>query len=269
MLKQSITKHIGKKQIKTARQNKTKLNIVITGGTRGFGKAMVEEFVKYGDNVYAISRNPEHLESLMKTYPNVIGKAIDIGDTSSIDLMMKDIEASIGHVDIFINNAGCSGGFREFETLNTSEIENIVRTNLIGMMLCCQAMFYHMNKLETGGAIFNTTGAGSDGNMTPKFSVYGATKAGVLQFTKTLQNEWKDEKVDVHIVSPGMMLTPLLLDNLDEETFTKISKFCSDPYIVAHHLVPRMRRAYFNAHDDVYIEFLTFFKVIVKVLFNI
>lgn len=260
---------INESPLKIARQNKTNLNVVITGGTRGFGKAMVKEFLGYGDNVYAVARNEHHLNALKEEHPSIKGALFDIGNPNSVLDMIEDIEGSFGCVDIFINNAGCSGGFKSFAEVSHDDMQTIVSTNLMGMMYCCQAMFEHMSTLDTGGAIFNTAGAGSNGMSTPKFSVYGATKAGVVQFTRSLQREWKDGKVDVHVVSPGMMLTPLLLENLDDDTFEKISKFCSDPEIVAHHIVPRMRRAYFNAHDDVYIEFLTLLKVIVKAFFKI
>jgi short-subunit dehydrogenase len=95
--------------------------------------------------------------------------------------------------------------------------------------------------------------------------VYGATKAGIVQFSRSLQKEWKDSVVDMHVISPGMMPTDLLQDNIDAATLEKIAFLFTHPDLVAHHMVPRMKRAYFY-HEDSYMRFLTLFKIIEKLL---
>jgi chlorophyll(ide) b reductase len=122
-----------------------------------------------------------------------------------------------------------------------------------------------MKEQECGGAIFNLAGAGSDGNGSPLYGVYGATKAGIVQFSRSMQAEWKNTSVDMHVVSPGMMMTELLTDGLGDVKLAFIEFLCTHPELVAYHLVPRMRRAYFYQEES-YIRFLTVLKVVGKLL---
>ena len=118
----------------------------------------------------------------------------------------------------------------------------------------------------TGGSIFNVIGAGSNGTATPLFPVYGATKAGVAQFTKTLNREWRGGVVDIHTVSPGLMATPLLMNNLPSDVVRRVLPFCTSPEIVAKALVPQIRRAHLHAREGTCIKYLTVPKIIGRLI---
>jgi chlorophyll(ide) b reductase len=251
--------------LKQMRSKKDNLNVVITGGTRGLGLAMTKEFSKYGDNVFIVSRNPYDVDKIVQTVDNVYGCASDIGDTQQNHVLMENIlNAFDGHIDMFLNCAGQSGGNRQFLEHDINKIESIIKTNLVGTSICCKSAYDIMINQTTGGSIFNFTGAGSNGSSTPNYSVYGATKAGILQLTRSLQDEWRGTNVDLHLVSPGMLLTDLLLENMSDETYDVIKTLCASPELVAHHIVPSMRRVYYHAKEDDYIKFLTLLKIIYK-----
>lgn len=241
------------------------LNVVITGGSRGLGRSFAKEFAKQGDRVYILARNKHDITAITNTNTNILGQECDIGDVRSISNAIKDIRTQMPSIDLWINNAGMSGGARSLVELTDEKVEDIIRTNLLGTCIACKLVHEVMEKQETGGAIFNLAGAGSDGRATSSYSVYGATKAGIVQFSRSLQKEWKDSVVDMHVISPGMMPTDLLQDNIDAATLEKIAFLFTHPDLVAHHMVPRMKKAYFY-HEDSYMRFLTFFKIIEKLL---
>lgn len=108
-----------------------------------------------------------------------------------------------------------------------------------------QAAIKAMRRQKGGGHIFNMDGAGADGNPTPRFAAYGATKRSVGQLNKSLEAELKlvaNNRVGIHNLSPGMVTTELLMSGAD----TPQSKFfinclAETPDVVAKYLVPRIR----------------------------
>lgn len=256
---------INRTNLQLDRQVKNKLNVVITGGTRGLGRAFANEFTKKGDNVFILSRSQKDINELSNENNKIIGKQCNIQDINELKYVINnDILNEFNTIDIWINNAGVSGGSRELIELDDTKIEDIINTNLLGTCISCKYMYEIMSTQNTGGSIFNLAGAGSNGTSTPNYSVYGATKAGIIQLSKSLQKEWEKSNVDLHIISPGMMLTELLTDNISNETLEFIEFLCSHPELVALQLVPKIRKTYYNVHEKQYIKFLTLFKIIGK-----
>jgi chlorophyll(ide) b reductase len=255
--------------MKSLRNQKQHLKVVITGGTRGLGKAMTQRFLDKGDKVLIVSRNSQNIYETMLENPNLYGHAADVGNAEEIPyLFEKILDVFDGELDMFINSAALSGGYSKMEIQTLSTLESIIRTNLIGTTMCCQEAYKIMSAQETGGAIFNLLGNGSNGFPSPNYAVYGSTKAGISQLTKSLQKEWKDGVVDLHMISPGMMITDLLMENLDKEVFQIIKSLCSPPELVAHHIVPRMRGTYFTAKENHTIKFQTMMKIAYKMISN-
>jgi chlorophyll(ide) b reductase len=237
-------------ELRKERAKKKQLNIVITGGSKGLGKGLLNEFIKRGDNVYSISRSENY----------------DIGKIDDIIKVTNDILQKFDNrIDVWINNAGISGGFKSFESMHYNEIHDIISTNLLGTCVACNIAYDIMSKQNTGGAIFNLAGAGSDGRAIENYAVYGATKSGIVQFSKTLQKEWKASSVDIHVISPGMMLTDLLLSGMSIDLFNFVKNICTHPEIVAQELTPRIRNAYFEEEES-YINYLTIPKILQKII---
>ncbi|XP_008795045.2 probable chlorophyll(ide) b reductase NYC1, chloroplastic isoform X2 [Phoenix dactylifera] len=237
-------------------------NIVITGSTRGLGKALAREFLLSGDRVVVASRSPESVyktveelkENLKEgmsiarsrgrtnlSHATVVGIACDVCKPEDVRKLANFAVDELGSVDIWINNAGTNKGFRPLLQFTDEDIVQIVSTNLVGSILCTREAMRVMGSQEKGGHIFNLDGAGSGGSSTPLTAVYGSTKCGLRQLQSSLLNECKRSKVGVHTASPGMVLTDLLLSGSTLRNKQMFNIICELPETVARTLVPRMR----------------------------
>jgi short-subunit dehydrogenase len=253
-------------ELKKERAKRKELNVVLIGGTRGLGRCMTEKFLDHGDKVLVVGRREQAINQLRQDIanPRLHGYATDVSVADNMQPLSNYISNQIGEVDIWVNNAAQSGGHSDFRSLPNEDISSIVLTNLLACMLCCKISNDLMSQQRTGGLVLNFSGAGSNGQATPFYGAYGGTKAGIKQFTKTLQHEWKDTNVQVGLVSPGLMSTQLLFENIPDRTLEIVKPFCSTPELVAHHIVPQIRRQYYAVEQKGSIHYLTFLKTVYK-----
>uniref|UniRef100_A0A1D1Y686 chlorophyll(ide) b reductase n=1 Tax=Anthurium amnicola TaxID=1678845 RepID=A0A1D1Y686_9ARAE len=237
-------------------------NVVITGSTRGLGKALAREFLLSGDRVVIASRSPEsvqmtveELEENLKegisvagsksqtnlSHAKVIGTVCDVCKPDDVRKLANFAVNELGTIDIWINNAGMNKGFRPLLQFTDEDIEQIVSTNLVGSIICTREAMRIMGSQKKGGHIFNMDGAGSGGSSTPLTAVYGSTKCGLRQLQASLLKECKRSKVGVHTASPGMVLTDLLLSGSTLRNKQMFNIICELPETVARTLAPRMR----------------------------
>eukprot|EP00262_Sarcandra_glabra_P000240 TRINITY_DN1030_c0_g1_i3.p1 TRINITY_DN1030_c0_g1~~TRINITY_DN1030_c0_g1_i3.p1 ORF type:complete len:485 (-),score=52.33 TRINITY_DN1030_c0_g1_i3:1134-2588(-) len=237
-------------------------NVVITGSTRGLGKALAREFLLCGDRVVVASRSPESVrmtveeleESIKEGVPaaggstktnltraKVVGIACDVCKPEDVRKLADFAARELGSVDIWINNAGTNKGFRPLLQFTDEDINQIVSTNLVGSLICTREAMRVMRSQVKGGHIFNMDGAGSGGSSTPLTATYGSTKCGLRQLQGSLLTECKRSKVGVHTASPGMVLTDLLLSGSTLKNKQMFNIICELPETVARTLVPRMR----------------------------
>ncbi|CAI7876662.1 unnamed protein product, partial [Closterium sp. NIES-54] len=244
-------------------------NVVVTGSTKGIGLALVREFLRAGDRVVVCSRSGERVDDvvaqLQKEFgkENVVGIACDVSKGDDVKALADFAVKSLGSVDVWINNAGSNAyEYTPLVEAGDAALEEIVRTNVLGVMLCCRQAMRLMREQPGGGHIFNMDGAGADGNATPRFAAYGATKRSLAQFTKSLQAELKMLKlpnVVVHNLSPGMVTTDLLMSgaNTPQAKFF-INALAEPAEEVAQFLVPRVREVPASGgNTSTYIKFLT------------
>lgn len=237
-------------------------NVVITGSTRGLGKALAREFLLSGDRVVVASRSPQSvLQTISELEENiqeglsvakkkqreallqakVVGTSCDVCKPEDVKKLVNFAVDELGSIDIWINNAGTNKGFRPLVNFSDEDISQIVSTNLVGSLLCTREAMDVMQNQEKGGHVFNMDGAGSGGSSTPLTAVYGSTKCGLRQFQASLMTESKRSKVGVHTASPGMVLTDLLLSGSSLQNKQMFNIICELPETVARTLVPRMR----------------------------
>lgn len=237
-------------------------NVVITGSTRGLGKALAREFLLSGDHVVVASRSPESVHMTIKeleenlkegmisasgasrknlAHAKVVGIACDVCEPDDVRKLANFAVNELGSIDIWINNAGTNKGFRPLLEFTDEDITQIVSTNLVGSVLCTREAMRLMINQPKGGHIFNMDGAGSGGSSTPLTAVYGSTKCGLRQLQSSLLKECKRSKVGVHTASPGMVLTDLLLSGSTLKNKQMFNIICELPETVARTLVPRMR----------------------------
>ncbi|KAI5680521.1 hypothetical protein M9H77_01748 [Catharanthus roseus] len=237
-------------------------NVVITGSTRGLGKALAREFLLSGDRVVVTSRSPESVDATIKeleenleqllitscgsarrklAQAKVVGTACDVSVPADVQKLADYAAKELGTVDIWVNNAGTNKGFRPLLEFSDDDIQQIVSTNLIGSMICTREAMRIMQRQNKGGHIFNMDGAGSGGSSTPLTAVYGSTKCGLRQLQSSLLKECRKSNVGVHTASPGMVLTDLLLSGSSIKNKQMFNIICELPETVARTLVPRMR----------------------------
>ncbi|KAJ0881709.1 putative chlorophyll(ide) b reductase [Helianthus annuus] len=237
-------------------------NVVITGSTRGLGKALAREFLLSGDRVVIASRSEKSVEMTIKeleenlhdgmateassrrknlAHAKVVGTSCDVCDPNDVRNLANFAVNELGSIDIWINNAGTNKGFRPLLEFTDEEIQQIVSTNLVGSILCTREAMHVMGNQHKAGHIFNMDGAGSGGSSTPLTAVYGSTKCGLRQLQSSLLKECRKSKVGVHTASPGMVLTDLLLSGSTIQNKQMFNIICELPETVARTLVPRMR----------------------------
>ena len=236
--------------IKARLPDKQRLNVVITGSTKGIGKALAAKYYQNGANVIINSRNTynviaTHHELYSNENENLIyGVAADISNAEDVKFMLNCITTKMSTIDLWINNAGtCTYKKQPFLEFDETDIQTIVSTNMLGVMYCCKYVIPVMETQPNGGHIINVIGAGSNGHNTNGYSVYGSTKSGIMQFTKTLAEETKNSKVGIHILSPGMVKTDLIMSNVENEPKLKevIDMMCEQPNVVSEHIIKKIK----------------------------
>eukprot|EP00882_Tetradesmus_deserticola_P016046 GHRQ01017115.1.p1 GENE.GHRQ01017115.1~~GHRQ01017115.1.p1 ORF type:complete len:320 (+),score=122.70 GHRQ01017115.1:241-1200(+) len=236
--------------------NKTVLappyNVLITGSTKGVGRALAEDFLEAGDSVIVCARNEDQVqgvvEELQQKYgaKRVVGKACNVSKADQVKSLAEYAQQQLGSIDLWINNAGTNAyKYGPLLESDDEDLEAIVDTNILGVMLCCKEAINRMKEQPAGGHVFNMDGAGADGNATPRFAAYGATKRSLQQLGKSLEAELKMAKINnvgVHNLSPGMVTTELLMSGANTPTAKFfINCLAEEPGDVAAYLVPRIR----------------------------
>jgi NAD(P)-dependent dehydrogenase (short-subunit alcohol dehydrogenase family) len=197
-------------------------NIVVTGSTRGIGLGLVKEFRRLGHSVVVSSRGQAAVDGAVaevRAVPGagaVIGQACDVSRREQVQALWDAAAGALGGVDIWINNAGLGGPKLPLTELTHADIEPVIATNLWGMIWGTQVPLIGMTR-QGSGRIFNFEGFGSDGMTAPGLTIYGATKAALTYFTRSMNKEIKDLPVLLGTISPGIVVTDLLKETRDRD----------------------------------------------------
>lgn len=181
---------------------------IVTGGGIGIGKSISIEFARAGADVMLCSRRMEHLEATA-TEIRQLGKralplTVDVRDPEQIHTVVQQTLAEFGRIDILVNNHGAS--FRApVEKISLNGWNAVVGINLNGVFLFCQAVGQHMIERRQGTIVNIASIAGVYGSQL--MSHYGASKAAVINFTKTLAMEWAPHNIRVNCLAPGPIET--------------------------------------------------------------
>lgn len=206
--------------------------IVVTGGTRGIGRGLVESFLERGCSVVLTGRSLEAAKEAAKELAathgedRVFGTACELADPQSIENLWTFALESLGRVDVFINNAGVSTKRGPIWKQTPEELALVANTNLLGPLYISRAVIGGMIE-QGGGQLWLMEGFGSNGQVQPGIAAYGATKRAVRYLVKALVKDTEETPVQVCALSPGIVVTDLLVGDYDQgsEEWERAKKF--------------------------------------------
>lgn len=188
-------------------------NVIITGGSQGLGRHIVEAFLAEGASVVFcarsaadVARTADELQPRLRPGQRLIGQPCDIADPEAVARLFETARA-IGPLHAVVNNAGIYGPMGPTEGIALAEWTQAWQVNVTGTLLVCQAAIRAM-KPQGRGKIINISGGGATNPM-PRFAAYAATKAAVVRLTETLAEEYRADHIDVNAVAPGALHTRL------------------------------------------------------------
>ena len=195
-------------------------NVLVTGGSRGIGLAIVQRLAAAGYNVIAVARSES--EALRETIRDVVEqgrgglhfRAFDLSNTDAIPAFVKQLRDEFGAIYGLVNNAGI-GTEGLLATMHNSEIEALLRLNVLSPVILTKYVARHM-MADGAGRIINMSSiiasTGYNG-----LSVYGATKAAATGFTKSLAREVGKLGITVNAIAPGFIDTELTQGLSDDQ----------------------------------------------------
>jgi len=169
---------------------------VITGGTRGLGRAIAERFLAEGATVVCAARHPYDIADL----PGLHYRQVDVTDEASVRALFQSTVDLFGGVDVLVANAGVSRDGK-IARLPLSDWDTTVRTNLTGVFLCTREAATHMITRRQGRII--TVSSCIATKPVPGAAAYSATKAAVEAFTRTAAVELGPKGISVNCLAPG------------------------------------------------------------------
>lgn len=186
---------------------------IVTGSSTGIGEAIALAFGQEGADVVLAARTIEKLRSHAERIRGLGGRALpvktDISLLGDAEEMASKAIQEFGRIDILVNNAAYTElALKPFHETNPQDWDGEINTTLRGTLNCCRAVLPQMTKQKSGRIINITTAGVKIGS--PLMSLYGACKAGVAQFSKTLAAELLPHGILVNAVAPGMIGTDAL-----------------------------------------------------------
>jgi 3-oxoacyl-[acyl-carrier protein] reductase len=202
-------------------RNVTGQTAIVTGASKGIGKAIAERFVDEGANVVVNSRSQERADEAAADIASdgiAVGIAADVSDYEDVEALVDGTVEEFGSVDIMVNNAGITN-IGPAEELSPEEWREVIDVDLNGVFFGSQVAGQQMIEQGDGGAILNISSM--MGNMGFKMrSPYCAAKGGVNNLTLTLAVEWADYDISVNALAPGFIYTDITDQTQDSAGYT-------------------------------------------------
>jgi 3-oxoacyl-[acyl-carrier protein] reductase len=182
---------------------------VVTGSTRGIGRAIAELLAAAGCNVVVSSRHKDATDAAAAEISEAgrgkaLGIACDVRLNADCERLIGATLKAFGRLDILVNNAGI-GGFESVEKMTVEQWDAIIATNLNGLFYCTHAALPHLKKAGTSWVINIGSLAGK--NPFAKGSAYNASKFGLIGFSEALMQEVRHDGVRVSYIMPGSVAT--------------------------------------------------------------
>jgi 3-oxoacyl-[acyl-carrier protein] reductase len=191
--------------------------VLVTGASKGIGKAVAEAFAAEGAKVAIAARGAQELERTARdisqsTGSEVIGIPADSTKADDIIRMTNDVLKRFGTVHVLVNNTGGVGAFAPFEALSDDDWLDVLNLNVLSAVRATRAVLPHMQKQKWGRIINISSESGTQPDAFMPH--YNASKAAMNNLTKSLSKAYAKDGILVNTVSPAFIMTPLVSDML-------------------------------------------------------
>ncbi|XP_037822153.1 farnesol dehydrogenase-like [Lucilia sericata] len=208
---------------------------VVTGASSGIGSAIVKDLLNNGLQVVGLARRVERVEELKAQLPVKLQSKLtalkcDVSNLKSVNDAFDKIISQFGGVDILVNNAGCMKNGKLCAG-NLKDIEQVLQTNVMGVVYCTQRVFKSMKERNFDGHIILINSIAGHrvknvGNAAPDNNIYAPSKFAITAITEIYRQEFKGfgTKIKITSVSPGAVNTELIPDDIKQligDTFLK------------------------------------------------
>ena len=192
---------------------------IVTGGTKGIGRAIAESLVMAGVNVSFSARHEDEIQSVTAKLNELgAGRAAgffcDVRDEAQVRAYFAQTVEVFGGIDILVNNAGI-GMFASVESMSPDDFRAVIETNLCGVFYCCHEAIPLM-KQRGGGYIINISSLAGT-NAHPRMAAYNASKFGLNGFSEALMQEVRHDNIKVSYIMPGSVNTEFGGDQPSDE----------------------------------------------------
>lgn len=197
---------MGRRQVSVFAERFAGRSAVITGGASGLGFAVAERIIAEGGLVSLWDMNGNLADAREKL--GCHGVSVDVSDADAVAAAADESIAALGKVDVLMCSAGITGATVPVQDFPIDSWLKVVNVNLNGLFYCNRAIVPHMLANGYGRIVNVSSVAGKEGN--PNASVYSATKAGVIGFTKSLGKELAGKGVIANALTPATFESPIL-----------------------------------------------------------
>jgi dehydrogenase/reductase SDR family protein 4 len=193
---------------------------IVTGGTRGIGRAIAEQMARAGARVVVSGRKPESAEAvaaeLRKSGSDAVGIACHIGDKAQVEALVTKTRAAFGRIDILVLNAASNPAYGPLAEVGDDAFNKIMAINVRSQLWLCSLVLPEMAQRKDGAIVFIASIGGFRGS--PNLGAYAMSKAAIMQAARSLAGEWSPHNIRINCVAPGLIRTDFsraLIENKD------------------------------------------------------
>jgi NAD(P)-dependent dehydrogenase (short-subunit alcohol dehydrogenase family) len=185
---------------------------LVTGGSKGIGRAIALTLADAGADVALAARGPETLEKTAREIEErgrrSLGIPTDVTEPDQVDALVERATAELGGIDVLVNNAGAAPFFSQIESMRLDGFEKYFRINFLSAVYCTRAAAGALMASRNGPSVINVASVAAF-IASPGLTYYSTAKAAMVNLTRTVAREWAGVGVRVNAIAPGWIETEL------------------------------------------------------------